>query len=144
MEQTYCDGSVAEPQPDEFKLRKLRVNLGNAFVRLAARDRLKVMRSLNQFTFGKTGTVSYRDPWSKDDMKCCYLQLQPISQKMANDFRRWASMHLKAKHNNRLALKSFIEELAVRSWIEEPKTYVDGLSGRQPATRYCGAKRATS
>jgi hypothetical protein len=69
MEQTYCDGSVAEPQPDEFKLRKLRVNLGNAFVRLAVRDRLKVMRSLNQFTFGNTGAVSYRDPWSKDDMK---------------------------------------------------------------------------
>jgi hypothetical protein len=39
---------------------------------------------------------------------------------MANDFRRWASMHLKAKHNSRLALKSLIDELVVRPWIEEP------------------------
>ena len=30
MEQTYSDGSFAE-QPDDFKLRKLIVNLGNEY-----------------------------------------------------------------------------------------------------------------
>jgi hypothetical protein len=78
------------------------------------------MRLLEQFTFGKTSTTSYWDRWSKDDMKCCYLQLHPISQKMANDLRRWASELLKAGRNNKFALKCLMDELVVRKWIEEP------------------------
>jgi hypothetical protein len=120
MKKTYGEWPVADLQPDNFKLRKLVVNLGNAYVRLAARDRRKIIRALEQFAFGKTSSVSYRDPWFKGHMKCCYLQLQPISQKMANNFRRWASELLKTGHNNRLALKSLIDELFCRQWIEEP------------------------
>ena len=78
------------------------------------------MRLLEQFTFGKTSTASYWDRWSKDDMKSCYLQLQPISQKMANDLRRWASELLKAGRNNKLALKCLMDELVCRGWIGEP------------------------
>jgi hypothetical protein len=107
-------------QPDDFKLRKVLVNLGNAYVRLAARDRRKVMRLLEQLAFGKASSVSYWDRWSKEDMKRCYLQLQPISQKMANDLRRWASEHLKAGRNNKLTLKCLMDELVRRVWMEEP------------------------
>jgi hypothetical protein len=120
MAKTHSNGLLAGPQPDEFELRKLRVTLGNAFVRLAVRDRQKVMRALEQFTFGNNDSAAERDLWSKEEMKTCYLQLKPISQKMANYLRRWASEHLKMGHNNRLALKSLIDELVVRTWIEEP------------------------
>ena len=120
MEETYSEGPVSEPQPDEIKVRKLKVTLGNAYVRLAARDRQKVMRTFKQFAFGTKSSVSYWDPWSKDEMKRCYLQLKPISQKMANDLRRWASELLKVGWNNRLALKSLMDELDCRRSIEEP------------------------
>lgn len=91
MAKAYSDGLVTGPQPNDFEIRKLIVNLGNTYVRLAARDRRKVMRALKQFTFGEASTALYWDRWSKDDIKRCYLQLQPISQEMANDLRRWAS-----------------------------------------------------
>jgi hypothetical protein len=120
MGQTYSEGPDSGPQPDEFKLRKLKVTLGNAYVRLAARDRRKVMRTLEQFAFGKKSSVGYWDPWSKDEMKRCHLQLKPISPKMANDLRRWASELLKVGWNNRLALKSLMDELDGRRSIEEP------------------------
>ncbi len=120
MDQTSSDGAVAEPQPDDFKLRKLRVNLGNAYVRLAVRDRQKVMRLLEQFAFGKASTASYWDLWSKNDAKSCYLLLKPISPKMANDLRRWASELLKTGGNDKLALKCLMDELIIRTWIEEP------------------------
>jgi len=51
MEQTYSEAPVSRPQPEEFKLRKLKVSLGNAYVRLAARDRQKVIRAMAEFTF---------------------------------------------------------------------------------------------
>jgi hypothetical protein len=120
MAKPYSEELVAGVQPYDLKLRKLVFNLGNAYVRLVARDRRKVMRLLEQFAFGKNRTASYWDRWSKDDMKCCYLQLQPISQRMANDLRRWASVLLKAGRNNKLALKCLMDELVVRKWIEEP------------------------
>jgi len=120
MEQTYSEAPVSRPQPEEFKLRKLKVSLGNAYVRLAARDRQKVIRAMAEFTFGKKSSATYWDPWSNDEMKRCYLQLKPISKKMANDLRRWASEHLKAGWNNRLALKALMDELDCRRSIEEP------------------------
>lgn len=117
---------AAGTQPDDFKLRKLVVNLGNAYVRLAARDRRKVMRLFEQIAFGKASSASYWDRWSKDDMKTCYLQLQPISQKFANYMRRWAAQHLKTGGNNKLALKCLMDELECRTWIEDPES---GLYG---------------
>jgi len=120
MEKTYGEESVAVMLPDNLKLRKLVVNLGNAYVRLAPRDRRRVMRALEQFAFGKTNTASYWDLWSKDDAKSCYLLLKPISPKMANDLRRWASELLKTGGNDKLALKCLMDELEVRTWIEEP------------------------
>jgi hypothetical protein len=39
---------------------------------------------------------------------------------MANDFRRWAAELLEAGRNNKLALKCLMDELEVRTWIEEP------------------------
>ena len=120
MEERKNRVRAAGTQPDDFKLRKLEVNLGNAYMRLAARDRRKVMRLFGQIVFGKGSSGSYWDNWSKDDMKTCYLQLLPISQKFAKDMRRWASQISKTGDNNKLALKCLIEELIYRRWIEEP------------------------
>jgi hypothetical protein len=119
MKKIKREGSVVEAQPDYLKLRRFLVNLGNAYVRLSAPDRRKVMRLLERFAFGKASSVSDWDRWSKDDMQACYLKLQPISQKMANDMRRWASELLKTGHNKKLALKCLIDELDFRRWIEE-------------------------
>jgi hypothetical protein len=120
MKKALSEGPVQGPPPDSFKFRKLIVNLGNAYVRLTAADRRKVMRALKQFTFGTANTASYWDLWSKDDAKSCYLLLTPISPKMANDLRGWASELLKTGGNNKLALKCLMDELTVRTWIEEP------------------------
>jgi len=120
MKEPLSEGPSQGPLPDGVKLRKLTVNLGNTYVRLTAAGRRKVMRALEQFTFANNDSAAERDLWSKEEMKTCYLQLTPISQKMANDLRRWASEHLKVGHNNRLALKCLMDELVVRTWIEEP------------------------
>jgi hypothetical protein len=120
MEKEFSEALAQGPPLDSFKIRKLLVNLGNAYVRLAARDRQKVKRALKQFAFGKASSAFYWDRWSKDDAKRCYLLLKPISPKMANDLRRWASELLKRGHNNKLALKCLMDELEVRTWIEEP------------------------
>jgi hypothetical protein len=120
MKKAFNEGPVAGPQPVDFELRKLVVNIANTYVRLTAKDRRKVMRLLEQFTFGKASSASYWDRWSTDDMKHCYLQLQPISQTMANYWRRWASELLEAGRNNKLAMKCLMDELVCRRWIEEP------------------------
>jgi hypothetical protein len=128
MKKANGDGPVAQLQP--VNLRKLGVKLRSAYMRvatpdrrrvmrLAAPDRRRVMQFLEQFTFGNTTTASYRRTRSKDDIKRCYLQLQPISQEMANDFRRRASELLKAEHNYRLAVRSRIAELVRRAWAED-------------------------
>ena len=84
------------------------------------RKRQNVMHALEHFAFGKANTASYWDVWSKDDADRCYLQLRPISQKMANDFHHWAAMVLEVGRNNKLALKCLMDELIVRTWIDEP------------------------
>ena len=110
MEKTHSVGSVG-PRPDDVKLHKLMVNLGNAYVRLAERDRRKVMRLLDQITFGKGSSGSYWERWSKDDMQAWYLKLKPISPKMANDLRLFASVLLKTGRNDKLALRWLVDEL---------------------------------
>jgi hypothetical protein len=120
MAKTHSVRSVARLQPDDLELSNLTVILGNAYVRLAARDRRKVMHLLEQLAFGKASSVSYWDLWSNDDMQACCLQMKPISPKMANDLRRWASVLLKAGNNNKLALKCLMDELTIRTWIEKP------------------------
>ncbi len=109
MAKNYNDGWFAEPQPNDFKFRKLLVTLGNEYVRQTAANRRNIMRALKKFTFGKADEVSYWDRWSKDEAKSCYLALKPISPQMANDFRRWASALLKSGDNNKLALKCLID-----------------------------------
>jgi len=121
---------AAGSQSDDFKLPKLGVEFRKAcmsvarpdrrrVMRLAAPDRQRVMQLMEQFAFGDTTTASYRVTRSKDDINCCYLQLQPISQEIANDFRRCASELLKVEHNYRLALRSRIAELVRRARAEE-------------------------
>lgn len=119
-------GLVPGPQPNEFEIRKLTVKLGNSFVRLTAAERRKVMRALEQFTFGKATSVSERDLWSKDEAKTCYQVLKLISPKMANDFRRWTSEHFKAERNIKLTLFCLKEELEYRTWIEDPESGFEG------------------
>ena len=121
MGKTNIRGPKLRVVPDHSKLRKFLANLGNAYLRLAAEDRLKVMRLLAQFTFRNANTASTNwDRWSKDHLKACCLQLQPISQKMANDLRRWGSELLKTGCNNRLAARYLMDELIARTWIEKP------------------------
>ena len=88
-------------------------------MRLAAPDRQRVKDLLEQFTFGDITTGSYRGTRSKDDIKCCYLQLQSFSPKIADDFRRWAPDLLKAEHNYRLAAMSYIAEMVRRRRAKE-------------------------
>ena len=109
-------------QPGDFKLRKLVVNLGNAYVRLAAKDRRKVIRLIEKFAFGNASSVSYWDRWSKDEMKRCFLHMKPMSPKVANDFRRWANELLKTGRNNKLQINILMCELEVREWIEDPES----------------------
>ena len=120
MEKASSEEPVQGPPPDGLKLRKLMVNLGNAFVRLTAADLRKVMRLIQHFAFGKNRTVSYWEHWSNDGLKFCCLQMKPISPKMANDFRRWAAELLRTGGNNNLALKCLMDELVCRRWLEEP------------------------
>ena len=120
MERIHIEESDTEQRPDELKIRRIVVNLGNVFVRLTAADRKKVLRILEKVAYGKTGTTFYWDCWSEDDMRACHRQLKPISQKMAYGWSRWASLHLKAACNNRLAMKRLVDELVCRTWIEEP------------------------
>jgi len=115
-------GLVPGLQPNEFEIRKLTTKLGNSLVRETAAKRRKVMRILEQFTYGNAGSVSERDLWSKDEAKTCYLLLKPISPKMANYFRRWTSEHLKSGRNYKLVLLSLIGTLEVRAWIEDPES----------------------
>jgi hypothetical protein len=122
----HVGGPNAGQKLDALELSKVEAHLGNSFVRLSAVDRKRAMRALGEFVFGKNSSFAYWDLWSKAEMKTCYLRLKPISQEMANDLRRWASEHLKAGHNNRLALKCLIDELVVRHWIEEPESDFEG------------------
>lgn len=121
MSKEKKEGRHAGPQADALKLRKATVNLGNTFVRLAARDRRKVLRILERLAFRKNGKYShYWDRWTADDSGACYLQLQPISQEFANGWRRWASKLLQTGDNCDLRLECLMGELVCRTWIEEP------------------------
>jgi hypothetical protein len=126
MKKTNSEGAGAAPQLDDFKIHKFLVNLSNAHVRLTAANRRKVMRLLQEFAFGNASSVSYWDRWSKDEMKRCFLRMKPISPKMASGFRRWAAQHLEAGRNEKLALKILMDELEIRTWIEDPESGVDG------------------
>jgi hypothetical protein len=127
MEKAHSNGLQAGPQSNEFEIRKLTTKLGNSFVRLTAAERRKVMRALKQFIFFKASSVSARELWSKDEAKTCYLLLKPISPKMANDFRRWTSEHLKIGRNNKLVLDCLMGTLDIRAWIEDPESDFDGF-----------------
>ena len=119
MDQTQNQGWDAEPKLNAIKVQKIEVNLGNTYVRLAACDRRKVMRLLERFIYKRTGSYHYMDPWTRDEMRACYLQLRTISPTMANGWRRWASAHLKAGCNQRLAIGVLVDTLICRRWIEE-------------------------
>ena len=111
MEKKHVEVPDVGLRHDHFNIRKLGVKFRNACMRVATPDHRKVMRLaapdrqrvkdlLEQFTFGDITTGSYRGTRSKDDIKCCYLQLQSFSPKIANDFRRWAFDLLKAEHKS--------------------------------------------
>ncbi|MFZ0959760.1 MAG: hypothetical protein WAO35_02565 [Terriglobia bacterium] len=110
MKKTHREGSVAVTWPDDDKFRKVNAKLRNAFMRLAASDREKVMRIITQFTFGKACSISYWEWSSKENLESCYRQLQRISQKMAEDLRSLASELLRLKPGYYLALKSLTEK----------------------------------
>ena len=81
------------------------------------------MRFLERLVYNKTNNItSYRDSRTKVDLQDCYMELRPISPKLATCFRRLATMLLKAGHNNCLAMKAVVDELEVRTWIEDPKS----------------------
>jgi hypothetical protein len=120
MKKTNGDGPVAGPPPECLEFRRIVVGLGNAYVRLATRDRWKVLRALKEFAFGKANTASYWDIWSKDDVERCCVKLKPTSPKMANLLSRWASEVLRIGRNNKLTLKCLMDELEVRTWTDEP------------------------
>jgi hypothetical protein len=120
MENEFNEGPVQRPLPDYLKFHQVIINLAKGYLGLEVSDRQNVMHALEQFAFGEAKTASYWDVWSKDDVERCYLQLQPISQEMANDFRYWAAAVLSVGRNNKLALKCLMDELVIRTWIDEP------------------------
>jgi cellobiose phosphorylase len=117
MNQTQNQGWLAEMQLI-LKRQKANDNFCNAYVRLPAPERRNVLRLLRRLAYRKTGTNSYWDRWTTDDMRACYLKLQPISQKLANGWRRWASPHLKAGLNYRLAMIVLVDSMVCQMWIE--------------------------
>ena len=120
MGKTHVEGPNMGLQVDAIELRKVEVNLGNAFVRLGAADRRKVLRSLEQLVYGNSETTSHWDLWTKDDVGRCYRKLLRISQEMADGWGRWAFTLLKTGNNTRQNMKCFVDELVWREWIEEP------------------------
>lgn len=125
MSKAFNGGPIAKPQPDDLKLRKLVVKLGNAYVGLSTQDRRKVLRLLERVIFGEKTAVSFWDRWSQEDMRACYTQLQPISQKIAKVWHRWASEHLKTGHNICLVVRCLMDELICRMWREEAQSETD-------------------
>ncbi len=119
MAKICSDGPVAALRSMALRLDRLVVKLGEANVRLAEPDRQRVVILIDEFCSGKTSTASPRYCWSKAEIERCYLQLQPISQEMANDFRSWASEYREAEHQCNLLFRSRIAELVRRSPSEE-------------------------
>ena len=111
MKKTNGKGPLAVLGPIELRLDRLLGKLVKAYGRLAEPDRQRVKRLTFEFSSGKTSTASRHHAWTKADIKRCYLQLQPISQKMANDFRLWASEYRETEHQFRLAFGSLIADL---------------------------------
>jgi hypothetical protein len=120
MTKTCSEGLLAGPQPNDFKIRKLLVSLGNTYVRCTPAERRNIMRALKTFAFGKAKSISLYDTWSEDDAKTCDQTLKAISPKMANDFRRWAAELLRDGRNIVGNVKRLEDELVVRASIEEP------------------------
>jgi hypothetical protein len=123
MDKTKSNERAAGPQFDFTKTLKAEVKLGNAFVRLTAKDRRKVLRLFEHLLYGKlqgkVGSSPFWDQWTEDDMLAFYQQLLPISQKMANDWRGWACEYLKGGCSIRAAVEFLVDELAFRRWIED-------------------------
>jgi hypothetical protein len=136
MNKAFNEGPLAALRPVELRLNRLVVKIINAFRRLAKPDRRRVMRLFDEFTVGKTSTASDRYPWSIADIERCCLQLQPFSQKMANDFRRWASEYRETEHQFRLAFRAHIAEVKeahlVKLATAGSRARVPGHAGRVP------------
>ena len=77
-------------------------------------------RLLEHFVFGTTGKHSKRGPLSTDDIESCYLRLQPISQVLADNFRRWAIELQKVENEYLVAVTRRIEERVRRMRIKQP------------------------
>ena len=116
MQKPHSVRSGAGQQPDGLKLHELVVKLGNDYMRLTASDRRGAMRLLDEFFLGQADTLPTWEHWSEDDMQACCLQLQPVSQRLANDFRRWASELLRTRRNSRFEVGRLKDELQEREW----------------------------
>lgn len=119
MHQTQNQGRAAGTPFDTLKLQKVQDSFCNVYLRLASPDRRKVSRLLERLAYRKTGTNSYWDRWTTDDVQACYLQLRLISQEIASGWRRWASAHLKTGLNCRLVIIVLVDVLVCRMWLEE-------------------------
>ncbi len=114
MKKTNLEWPASALRPIELKLRRLVSKLARACVRLAEPDKQMAVHLLVEFCSRKT-RASHRYAWLKADIERCYLQLQPISQKIANDFRSWASQYRETEYQFRLAYRSRIAELVRRA-----------------------------
>ncbi len=136
MAKTCSYGPVAALRPIELRLNRLLRTLTKTYSRLAEPDRQRAKRLTAEFIFGKSSTPSHRYPWSKADIERCCLQLQPISQKLANEFRCWASEYRETEHQFRLAFGSLIADLKERTLMRMAnggsRARVPGQAGRVP------------
>ena len=123
MNQKQNEAGYAAMQLATLKRQIAVDNFCNSYARLATPERRKVKRILQRLLYRKTGSYSsgsysYWDRWTKDDMRECDLRLRRISPRMANLWRRWAFPWLKAGLNNLLVLLVLVDSLDCRMWEE--------------------------
>lgn len=119
-------------QLEIVKRQEAEDNFCNAYVRLAPVNRRRVDRHLMDRAYYLEMGIRPVE----DYMRVCYLQLQRISQEMANAWNLWASNLLKTRPSRfdcSKAIVGLLMALARLRWVEQP-------SQRGPVTRTGGAK----
>lgn len=108
MKKTFKE-RAAEMELDTLKRQYAIHNFCNAYAALATAKRQTVNHIVERLLYRKTasdasGSYSYLDRWTIDDLWEVDLQLRSVSPKTAHCWRRWAFAHLKKGLNTRLAL----------------------------------------
>src|SRR4051812_22816712 len=103
MKNSLTKGKKPEMKASKLELVALELNLEDEVARLATDDRRKAFQHLEQLAL-KAGLSSNWEPWSNHEIMTCYRNLLPISQTLAQSWRRWARRVSDGDYNTRLIL----------------------------------------